>query len=401
MKTHLILALAILPLAAFAEKNPVLPPPNATPSIENRSEVIGWPAGKAPIAAPGFGVSLLANLKSPRALYQLPSGDVLVAMAKKSPYDQGEDSPNQIMRLKLRGSKLLGQEVFAKDLNLPFGMALWKNEFFVAEPTRVLKFRFENNRLVGAPTVIAELPFPKPQRHWTRHLLLSPDGKKLYVAVGSASNVGEDGDPLDPRTAAVLEMNRDGTEQKILAAGVRNPVSLAWEPSTKALWAVVNERDELGDGVPPDYITALKRGGFYGWPYAYWGKNEDPRLQGKRPDLVAKSIQPDFAVGSHTAALGITFTTGTKVPAPFSEGALVAQHGSWNRSELAGYKVIFVPFRNGEAVDGERDFLTGFIAEGSSTKVYGRPVATLVLKNGSVLVTDDAGGKVWLVSPKN
>jgi glucose/arabinose dehydrogenase len=299
----------------------------------------------------------------------------------------------------MKGSKLVGQEVFASGLDLPFGMALWKDEFFVGEPTRVLKFGYENGKLVGKPTVIAALPFPMPQRHWTRHLLLSPGGAKLFVAVGSASNVGEDEDPLNPENAAILEMDRMGHHRKIFANGLRNPVSMAWHPITHKLWTTVNERDELGDDLVPDYITAVKKGGFYGWPYAYWGKYPDPRRKGERPDLVEKSLTPDYAVGAHTASLGITFTVGTRVPAPFAEGALIAQHGSWNRSTLAGYQVHFVPFVKGEAVDGESEFLTGFIADLDAGKVYGRPVATVVLSDGSVLVSDDAGGKIWKVTP--
>lgn len=390
--------LALSPAAPLAEKNPVLPPPFATPSVEARTDVLGWPADKTPTPAEGFKISKLTDLVSPRSLYQLPNGDVLVSLSAKKPDDSGESSPNQIVKLTMKGSKLVKREVFADKLNLPFGMALYKNEFFVAEPTRVLKYEYKDGKLVGEPKQIAELPFPKPQRHWTRHLLLSPDGNKLYVAVGSASNVGEDGDPLDARTAAVVEMNRDGSEQRVYAGGLRNPVSLALEPRTKAMWAVVNERDELGDDLPPDYITRVKEEGFYGWPYAYWGKNEDPRQKEKAPELVAKSIQPDFSVHAHTASLGITFTTDTNLGGAFAEGALISQHGSWNRSQLAGYKVLYVPFKDGDAIDGEKDFLTGFIAGPRS--VYGRPVATLVLKDGSVLVSDDGGGKIWLVQKK-
>lgn len=388
-----------LSVQAWAEKNPKLPEPYATPSVENFSKVIGWPEGKTPIAAPGFEVSLLANIESPRLLYQLPSGDVLVSQAKKKPSDQGEESPNQITRLHFVAGEFVAQSIFAKDLTLPFGMALWKDQFFVSEPTRILKYKFKNEKLEGAPKVIAELPFPAPQRHWTRFLLLNDPGTKLYVSVGSVSNAGESPDPLDPKTAAILEMNLDGSEQKIVASGIRNAVSLAWEPYTHALWAVVNERDELGDGLVPDYITHVVRGGFYGWPYAYWGKHLDPRLNGARPDLVQKSITPDFSVGAHTASLGITFTAKTKLPAPFHRGALISQHGSWNSSSLQGYKVSYVPFVKGQAMNGEKDFLTGFIAEGSKDSVYGRPVSSVVLKDGTVLIADDAGNKIWRISP--
>jgi glucose/arabinose dehydrogenase len=279
-------------------------------------------------------------------------------------------------------------------------MAVWKDQIFIAEPEQVLAFPFDGTQINGAGRVIATLPFPEPQRHWTRDVLVSEDGKKLYVSVGSASNVGEAPDPLDPQNAAILQMNLDGSEVKIFAGGLRNAVTMAWEPTSGKLWAVVNERDELGDDLPPDYLTHVEEDGFYGWPYAYWGPHEDPRRKGERPDLVAKTITPDFAVGAHTASTGLAFTTGTKMAAPFNEGALIAQHGSWNRSKLAGYKVIYVPFKNGEAIDGEKDFLTGFIADETTSTVYGRPVSTLVLPDGSVLVADDAGGKIWKVSPE-
>ncbi|MBS1970050.1 MAG: sorbosone dehydrogenase family protein [Bdellovibrionales bacterium] len=384
----------------FAEKNPVLPPPYQTPSTPNESKVIGWPAGKTPIAPAGFKVTLFAEMATPRLMYQLPSGNVLVSQAEKKPGDKGDTSPNQITVLNMNGSELSSKDVFAKNLKLPFGMAVWKDQIFIAEPEQVLSFPFDGTQINGPGRVIATLPFPEPQRHWTRDLLISEDGKKLYVSVGSVSNVGEAPDPLDPHNAAILQMNLDGSDEVIYASGLRNAVTMAWEPTSGKLWAVVNERDELGDDLPPDYLTHVEEGGFYGWPYAYWGPHEDPRRKGERPDLVAKTITPDFAVGAHTASTGLAFTTGTKMAAPFNEGALVTQHGSWNRSKLAGYKVIYVPFKNGEAVDGEKDFLTGFIADETTSTVYGRPVSTLVLPDGSVLVADDAGGKIWKVSPE-
>lgn len=389
-----IAVLAGLGTKVLAEKNPPLPPPYDTPSVARPATVLGWRPGETPQAPPGFKVSEFASLRSPRSLFQLPCGDVLVSQSSSGP-----SSPNQITVFRMKGSKILSQAVFAKDLNQPFGMAVWKNQFFVAEPKQVLAFPFDGTKITGTGRVITNLPFPPPQHHWTRHLLMAEDGSKLYVSVGSASNVGESPDPLDPRTAAILQMNRDGGDEKIFASGLRNPVAMAWEPTTQSLWAVVNERDELGDHLPPDYITHITEGGFYGWPYAYWGKHEDPRHKGQRPELVEKSLTPDFAVGAHTAALGITFTTDTPVAAPFHEGALVALHGSWNRSSLAGYQVLFVPFKNGQAVDGERVFLDGFIADATRGTVHGRPVSTLVLRDGTILVSDDSGGKIWRVAP--
>lgn len=386
-------------VAARAERFPKLPAPYETPSVQKAPEVLGWPMGRTPKAPKGFKVDLLVDLKSPRSLYLLPNGDVLVSQSKKKSDNAGESSPNKISLLKMKGNELVRVTNFATGLKLPFGMALWRDQFFVAEPTRVLAYKYKNERLVGRPKVIAFLPFPSPQRHWTRHLLLRPDGKKLYVSVGSASNVGEDQDPLDPRTAAILEMNLDGTQKRIYANGLRNPVSMAWEPITGRLWTVVNERDELGDDLVPDYITPVQDGGFYGWPYDYWGRHEDPRMKGKRPDLVARSLTPYFSMGAHTASLGITFSQGTLMPKPYNEGAFIVQHGSWNRSRLAGYKVRYVGFQKGYAVDRESDFLTGFVLDPVKGTVFGRPVASLILADGTLLVTDDGDGKIWRVRP--
>lgn len=250
----------------LAEKNPVLPAPDQSRSATKLATVIGWPAGKMPVPASGYSVSVFATLPVPRAMYTLPNGDVVVAQAEKHPDDQGENSPNKITLLKVQDSKLTEQRDLLTGLHLPFGMTVSRGELFVGQPEQVMVYPFDGEKVTGPGRVIATLPFPLPQRHWTRQLLISPDGEKLFVAVGSASNVGEGGDPLDPRNAAILEMNRDGSDGKIFASGLRNPVSMAWEPVTGKLWAVVNERDEIGDNLPPDYITAVKEGGFYGWP---------------------------------------------------------------------------------------------------------------------------------------
>lgn len=387
---------------SYAEKSPVLPPPNSTASVQKQSKVIPWPAGKMPVAPQGFEVSVFAELEYPRNILVLEDGSVLVSQAKKSPSDSGELSPNQITKYTLgTDGKIAKTEVFLKDVELPFGMAVWKDQFFVATPTEVIRYPFVQGVIAGQGTVIAQLPFPKPQRHWTRDLKISPDGSKMYISVGSASNHGEDGDPLDPMTAAILVMNLDGSGLKVFAGGVRNAVTMAFEPTTGNLWATVNERDELGDGLVPDYLIAVKEGGFYGWPYAYYGPNVDPRLQGQRPDLVAATIVPNFSVGPHTASTGITFTTGTKFAAPYNAGALISQHGSWNSSSLVGYKVMYVPFVNGDAVDPEQDFLTGFVADAQLGTVYGRPVMAAVLADGTLLVTDDGGQKIWQVKRRD
>jgi len=375
---------------SYAETDPVLPAPYETPDVSKPPKVLGWKNGKTPTAAKGFKVSLLTKLDHPRRMYLLANGDVLVSQSMNS----------QITLLKMKGSDLVSHSVFLKDLALPFGMAVLKDKFYVAEPERVLRYPYKDGKILGPAETIAKIPHHPPKHHWSRDLLFNKEGTKLYVSVGSPSNVGENGDPLDPRSAAILEMNPDGGEEKIFAGGLRNPVSLAWEPTTRGLWAVVNERDRLGDGLVPDYITHVVQNGFYGWPYAYWGRNEDPRHKGKRPDLVAKSIKPDFSMGSHVASLGIFFTKGTKIPAPFNKGALVTEHGSWNSSKLVGYKVSYVPFENGKAVNGEKDFLTGFISSDEQGVVYGRPVTSLVLADGSVLVTDDGASCIWKVSPQ-
>jgi Glucose/sorbosone dehydrogenases len=399
MASVVITLLVGIGFQVYAERNPHLPPPYETPSIPNPSTVIGWPSGVMPTAPSGYTVSALTEIDSPRSMYVLPDGDILVSQSKRSPDDGGKDSPNLITILHMNGSSLDSKEVFLKDVELPFGMAISNGEFFVGTPTQVLAYPYDGTEITGDPRTVVTLPFPAPQRHWTRHLLFNEDQSKLYISVGSVSNVGEDNDPLDPKTAAILEVNPDGTGERIFANGLRNPVSMAWEPKSKRLWTVVNERDELGDFLPPDYITRVEEGGFYGWPYAYWGKNEDPRRKGERPDLVARSLTPNFAVGAHTASLGITFTTGTRVPEAINEGALITQHGSWNSSSLVGYKVIYVPFKDGEAIDGEKDFLTGFIADLATNKVYGRPVASVILADGTILVSDDGGDRIWKISP--
>ena len=237
--------------------------------------------------------------------------------------------------------------------------------------------------------------------HYTRNLLADPAGKKIYIAVGSSSNVDEDrADSKDPRRAAILEMNPDGSAMRVFAGGLRNPVGMDWEPSTKTLWAVVNERDLLGDDLVPDYLTSVKEGAFYGWPYSYFGQNEDPRKKGQRPDLVAKAIKPDYALGSHTAALGLAFYNGKSFPQRYRGGAFIGMHGSWNRSKMVGYKVAFIPFVNGKPAGPLEDILTGFIADESKFQAYGRPVGITVMPDGSLLVADDSGGTVWRVSAR-
>jgi glucose/arabinose dehydrogenase len=262
-------------------------------------------------------------------------------------------------------------------------------------------YREGQTRLDVAGQKVLDLPAGGYNNHWTRNVVAGPDGSKLYVSVGSATNVDEEGiDAKDPRRAAILELNTDGTEMRVYASGLRNPNGMDWEPVTNMLWTTVNERDLLGDDLVPDYLTSVRDGAFYGWPYAYFGSNEDPRQKGKRPDLVAKAVIPDYPLGAHTASLGLVFNRGDLFPASYRGGAFIAQRGSWNRSTFAGYRVIFVPFTAGRPAGPIQEFLTGFIANEQASEVYGRPVGVAMLRDGSLLVADDGGGKIWRIAPK-
>jgi glucose/arabinose dehydrogenase len=279
-------------------------------------------------------------------------------------------------------------------------MALHGNRFYVGNTDGVVVFPYRNGntKITRQAEKILDLP---SGGHYTRNVIIDPDGKKLYISVGSATNVDEQRiDEKDPRRAAILQANLDGTAMRVFASGMRNPVGLDWEPKSKILWTVVNERDMLGDELVPDYLTSVRDGAFYGWPYSYFGRNEEPRKKGQRPDLVAKAIKPDFALGAHVAALGLAFYNGKSFPARYHGGAFIGMHGSWNRSNLVGYKVAFVPFSNGKPSGAMEDFLTGFLSNPKSNEVYGRPVGVAVASDGSLLVADDGGGKVWRVSVK-
>ena len=364
----------------------------------------------------GFTVSLFADgLDSPRWVYQMPNGDVLVAESKTAPKPKkGENEKQEEEGFKQ--AKAVGQpanritlfrpgpggtaerHVFAENLKQPFGMCLIGDQFYLANTNAVLRFPYKagQTRLEGQGTKVMDLPAGGYNNHWTRNLLPSQDGKKLYVSVGSASNVAEHGTAEELLRANVLEMNPDGTALRVFASGLRNPVGMAWEPTTGGLWAAVNERDELGDELVPDYLTRVKDGAFYGWPYSYFGPHEDPRRKGERPDLVAKAVVPDVPLGSHTASLGLAFYTGAAFPEKYRGGAFVGQHGSWNRSSFSGYKVVFVPFKDGKPAGPMEDFLSGFIA--NENEVYGRPVGVTQLADGSLLVADDAANRVWRVA---
>ena len=375
----------------------VLPPPNATRAVANPPTVILWPKGKTPVAPAGFEVSLFADeLDNPRMIYVLPNGDVLVMESLP------QQSPSRIVLLRdtTKTGKPNLRQSFLRRLNMAFGMALIGNRFYVGNTDGILVFPYRSGdtQIKRRPEKILDLP---SGGHYTRNLLADPAGKKLYISVGSSSNVDEQRvDEKDPRRAAILQVNPDGSGMRVFAAGMRNPVGMDWEPRTNTLWTVVNERDMLGDELVPDYLTGVRDGAFYGWPFAYFGQNEDPRKKGQRPDLVAKTIKPDFALGSHVAALGLAFYQGTSFPAHYHGGAFIGMHGSWNRSDLVGYKVAFVPFQNGRPSGPLEDFLTGFIANQQTSQVYGRPVGVAVWTDGSLLVADDDAGKVWRVSAK-
>ena len=380
-----------------------MPAPFETPSVRNTSKVIGWPTGKMPTAAPGLEVSLFAdNLNNPRQAYVLPNKDILVVEAVREFPDRPAKSGNQItlFRDTNNDGRPDVREVFLSGLTMPHGMVLVGDWFYVGNTNGVVRYPYRagQTKIDGKGEKILDLP---AGGHYTRNLLTDPAGKKIYVAIGSASNVDEENQwEKDQRRAGIVEINLDGSGARIFANGLRNPVGMDWEPQTKTLWTVVNERDLLGDDLVPDYLTSVKDGGFYGWPYSYFGQTEDPRKKGQRPDLVAKAIKPDYALGSHTAALGLAFYKGGVLPQRFQGGAFIGMHGSWNRSKMVGYKVAFLPFKNGKPAGPLEDILTGFVADESKFEAYGRPVGVTVAPDGALLVADDSGGKVWRVSAK-
>lgn len=396
--------------------SPNLPSPKAgDPPGINFSTVIGWKAGETPTAPAGFSVTLFAGgLDNPRWLSVLPNGDVLVAESRTEKVG-GEIPPPLLDGFRAAG--LLGKsanritllrdadrngqaeirETFAENRNLPFGMWLRGDQLYIATTDAVTRFRYRagERRIAGTGEKILDLPAGGYNNHWTRNIVGNADGSKIYVSVGSQTNVDEEKlDVNEPRRAAILEANPDGSGMRVFATGLRNPNGMDWAPGTTTLWTVVNERDLLGDDLVPDYLTSVRDGAFYGWPYSYYGQHEDPRHKGARPDMVAKAIAPDYALGPHTASLGLHFYRGGAFPEAW-RGAFIGQHGSWNRSSFSGYKVIHVPFLNGRPSGPPQDFLTGFIA--SPTTVRGRPVGVTELSDGSLLVADDAGNSVWRV----
>jgi glucose/arabinose dehydrogenase len=380
----------------------VLAQPYATPSAQKRSKGIGWPQGRVPTVPSGFAVSLFAEkLDNPRWTYQLPNGDVLaVESIRESPNRPQEKSANRITLF--RDSNKDGspdqRETFLAGLNMPFGMLLLGDWFYVGNTNGIVRYPYRSDQTRIDTKGESILPLPAGG-HFTRNIIADPSGKKLYIAVGSTGNVDDDKvDAKDPRRAAILEANPNGSGMRVFAGGLRNPVGMDWETKTNVLWTVVNERDGLGDELVPDYLTSVRDGAFYGWPYSYFGQNEDPRKKGERPDLVKKAIKPDYAVGSHVAALGLAFYRHKTFPSRYHGGAFIGMHGSWNRSNFVGYKVAFVRFDNGKPIGPLEDFLTGFIANEKTSEVYGRPVGVTLLADGSLLVADDWGGRLWRIT---
>ncbi len=374
-----------------------LPEPNKTSSVDQEGKVIGWPEGKTPLAPEGFSVSKFAgDLQHPRWIYEAPNGDIFVAEA-----DKGSKSANRITLFRDEDDDGMPdkQNVFLEDLKSPFGMLILNGYFYVANTDALMRFPYQEGQtsLQAEGEKILDLPAGGYNNHWTRNLLANEDGSKIYVSVGSASNNAEHGMDEEVRRANILEINPDGSGERVYASGLRNPVGMDWNPTSGDLWTAVNERDELGDNLVPDYITSVEENGFYGWPYAYFGAHVDPRMEGEAPEMVEKAIIPDVALGAHTASLGLAFYDQASFPEKYRNGAFVGQHGSWNRSALNGYRVLFVPFENGKASGQVEDFLTGFIADLEGKEVYGRPVCITVLSDGSMLVSDDDAGIIWKV----
>jgi glucose/arabinose dehydrogenase len=391
----------------------------------NFSKVIGWgDDGRTPTVPTGFKVNRYADgFQNPRNMLVLPNGDLLVAEGNSNfsllekagaivtGANRAEDLSKSADRIILvrdvnkDGIADSKEILLTRDngLNQPFGMLLLNGYLYVANTNNVLRFPFKpgQNKISDTAQKIIDLPAGsnfRSNRHWTRNLIANAKGTKIYIAVGSSSNIAENGIEEELLRANILEMNPDGSELRVYASGLRNPVGIDWAPGTSTLWTSVNERDELGDELVPDYLTSVKEGGFYGWPYSYWGNHIDPRIKETKIELVNKAIVPDVNLGAHTASLGLLFYTGTSFPKKYQGGAFIAQHGSWNRSVLSGYQVAFIPFSNGKPAGKVEPFLTGFIADLEDEKVYGRPVGLAMLSDGSLLVTDDASNTIWRVS---
>jgi glucose/arabinose dehydrogenase len=433
MKTASLFALLLcaLPFAAFAEEatlqvedvmgaNPKLVEPvkNAVPTVKV-APVKRWEKGDKPLTAPGFSVAAFAeNLDHPRWIYVLPNGDVLVAETNAPPKpEDGKGIKGFFMKkaMKKAGAATKSanritllrdadgdgtpevREAFLENLNSPFGMALVGEDFYVADTDKVMKFKYTegDTKITAGGEKLADLPGGDLNHHWTKNLVASHDGKFLYASVGSNSNVGENGLEKEENRAAILEIERATGKTRLFASGLRNPVGMDFNPANGELWTAVNERDELGSDLVPDYMTSVKDGAFYGWPYSYYGQHIDTRVE-TNAEMVAKAIPPDYALGPHTASLGLTFYTADAFGAAYKDGVFIGQHGSWNRNPPSGYKVIFIPFKDGKPAGKAENFLNGFLdADGNAR---GRPVGVAVDKKGALLVADDVGNIIWRVT---
>jgi glucose/arabinose dehydrogenase len=431
MKTHPLIYLALLALCACGETarlpegagvgpNPTLPEPNQTliPTV-HVAEAKGWSQGATPSAGAGLAVNAYAGgLDHPRWLYVLPNGDVLVAETNAPPKPEdgkgikgkvmkhvmkkagaGVPSANRITLLRDADGDGVAEtkSVFLEKLNSPFGMTLVGGDLYIANSDALVRFPYKpgDTRITAAPVRIVDLPGGPLNHHWTKNVIASREGSKLYVTVGSNSNVAEHGMEKEEGRAAIWEVDAKTGQSRVYASGLRNPNGLAWEPSSGTLWTVVNERDELGSDLVPDYLTRVVDGGFYGWPYSYYGKHVDSRVKPQREDLVAKAIVPDYALGTHVAALGLAYSAGNKLPSPFANGMFIGEHGSWNRKPRSGYKVVFVPFEGGKPMGQPIDVLTGFVRQ---DEAFGRPVGVAIDSRGALLVADDVGNVVWRVT---
>lgn len=413
---------ATVPIEQTYGPDPVLAEPRAElVPIANVAEATPWPDGTMPSAAEGFAVAEFAGgLDHPRWLHVLPNGDVLVAESNaparpdpgfsvrafftnlfQSKAGAGSKSANRLTLLRDRDGDGVAEmkTPFVTGLNSPFGMALLDGKLYVANADAIVAFPYDEGatEIAAPPQRIVDLPAGR-NHHWTKDIIASRDGTKLYVTVGSNSNVAENGMGEEKDRAAVHELDLQTGKMRLFASGLRNPNGLSWQPDSGELWVVVNERDEIGPDLVPDYMTSVKDGGFYGWPYSWYGQHVDARVQPQDPALVARAIKPDYALGAHTASLGLTFNTGDLFGPAMKNGAFVGQHGSWNRIPRSGYKVIFVPFANGKPSGPPRDILTGFLS--GDGKALGRPVGVALGRDGALLVADDVGNRVWRVVPK-
>ncbi len=409
---------ADLPLSAGEGPDPKLPPPRTSwiPTV-NVAKAVGWPEGGKPTAAEGLTVTAFASgLDHPRWLHVRPNGDVLVAESNAparepngmrervarwvmSRAGAGVPSPDRITLL--RDTDGDGQadvrSVLLANLHSPFGMALIGSMLYVANADGIVRvpYRLGDERIAAAPQKVTDLP-SGINHHWTKNLIASPDGQRLYATVGSNSNIGENGMDAEEGRAAIWEIDPTTGSKRLFASGLRNPNGMAWEPGSKTLWTVVNERDELGSDLVPDYLTSVRDGGFYGWPYSYFGANVDARVKPQRPDLVSKALVPDYGLGTHTAALGLASATGNRLGPAYGEGMFIGRHGSWNRRPAAGYDVVFVPFSQGKPSAMPQPVLSGFLDDAGQAR--GRPVGVAVDRAGGLLVADDVGNVVWRVA---